>query len=473
MLTASAKQLFVKILPFVNHASVVLGLILWMSTSQANGQVIQNEFTLDGLKIVMVPSEMNYSGFTYFDKNGLETTVSVPHLTKAMIAHYGLSQSMDEVDEVESNIGVAVIAENKLWFGMSFYGGEGIDGIGGIGFFDPKLKKIGILRHPALVGCSIKRIQITPSKIIALTYYQGELSEGICNGLVTIDRKTLASTLQLPRGNIQTIWDKDGELSAEEKLVGKQYKSAIGDLTEHFSNWPPKAGPALAASSQNIFDSMGLEHFMLHQAETEYRWFDQAVKHGSVTFEQSCMMAASEVPRCSPPYKDCPPPQQGWVGTIKCDPPLQKRKDCGNDVICASFVDMVMSIFFQDQMQFSCSSHGWLGIPLLSNKNTGGYSSHWPTAQFFAPGRLYNPFDLGKVKKTISTVTPGYESMYFSRGNKNSFVIETLKVVNTKCSTPFEKLSGPLIQSINTRLTTTKMDQTYVPAEIENLDAPH
>ena len=123
MLTASAKQFIVKIFPFVNHASVVLGLTLWMSTSQANSQVIQNGFTLDGLKIVMVPSEMNYSGFTYFDKNGLETTVSVPHLTKAMIAHYGLSQSMDEVDEVESNIGVAVIAENKLWFGMSFYGG--------------------------------------------------------------------------------------------------------------------------------------------------------------------------------------------------------------------------------------------------------------------------------------------------------------------------------------------------------------
>ena len=457
----------IKLLRFSYQASLVLALSMGVSTAHAKKYKAQEEFTIGGLKIAMVRSEMNFSGVTYFEKDGLEITVSVPHITKAMVTHYGSNQYLDDVDEVESGIGVAVIAEDKLWFGMSFYGGESMDGMGGIGFFDPRLQKIGILRHPALVNCSVKEIQVTPSEIIALTYSQGELSEGICNGLVSINRKNLASTIQLPKGKIQTLWDKDDELSDEEKLVGKQYETATSNLAAHFSKWPKKAGPIFTSSGLKALDSMGLEKFMLRQAEIEYRWFDQAVKHGSITFEQSCKMAASEVSRCSPPYKDCPPPRLGWLGAVTCTSPLTERKDCDGDVVCASFVDMVMVIFFQDQENYSCSSHGWLSIPLLSDKGKSGYSSRWPTAQFFAPGRLYNPFDLGVVKNPISIVNAGYESVFFSSGKKNSFFIESIKTVNATCGTPFEALSGPVIKSISARLTTTEVNQTYVPSEID------
>lgn len=46
----------------------------------------------------------------------------------------------------------------KTWFGITFYSGEGTTGVGGIGFYDERLGKTGILRLPELVQCSVKSL---------------------------------------------------------------------------------------------------------------------------------------------------------------------------------------------------------------------------------------------------------------------------------------------------------------------------
>lgn len=94
----------IKLLRFGYQVSLVLGLSLWLSTAHAKKYRAQEEFTIGGLKIAMVRSEMNYSGFTFIEKDGLVTTVSVPQITKAMVTHYSSNQSLDDIDEVLSGI---------------------------------------------------------------------------------------------------------------------------------------------------------------------------------------------------------------------------------------------------------------------------------------------------------------------------------------------------------------------------------
>lgn len=430
---------------------IALGLCSCLSSAYGKSQNEQDEFEIGDLKISLLRSaDMHYPGFTVLEKNGKKDTLFVPHITKAMVAHYSSDQNLDEIDEFESGIESAVVAEKRLWFGLSFYAGEGTDGMGGIGFFDPKLKKIGILRHPALVNCSVKAIQVTPLEILALTYSQGELSEGICNGLVAINRKTLASTLQKPKGNLQILWDKDGELSAEEKLVGKQYENASGELAAYFRNWPKKVGPTFTASELEKIDSIGLENYMLHQAEDEYNWFDQSVAHGKIIFEQSCKLAVNEQPQCTLP--------------------LREIKDCDGERVCMGFTGLIRVHFSMvEKHNYGCSPRAWGAIPLLSDKSNYGLGG-WQVDYFYAPGRMYSPVDLylkNINKKPVSIVNVGYESLFFSRGKKNRFSVEAIDFINVTCQSPFEEWSGPAIKSASIRLTTTEINQTYVPSETE------
>lgn len=430
----------------------VLGLTLYLSTANSYAHENKQEsFTIGDIKIDLVKSDMNYSGIRYTGKDGQEVTVSVPRVTRAMVAHYSANQNLDEV---ESEIGAAVVAENKLWFGMSFYGGEGTDGMGGIGFFDPKLKKIGLLRHPVLAYCSAKSIQVTPSEIVVLTHAQGELGEGICNGLVRINRKTLASTIQKPEGKVQAIWDKDGELSNAEKLAGKQYETAGRDLIEHFKAWPSKPGPSYTGKFQEALDSMGFEQFMLEQAKIEYRWIDQAFKHGKVIYDQRCKVDANLVPVCSPPFIN--------------------RWHCYRGGEC----DVLRMINAQKSIKtaggYSClPSAAWLSLSLLSDNKRSGTGA-WQTESFYAPGRTYAPevdkADISKAVRAarIKTVKPGYQSTFYDYGigTKNQFSIEAMELTNVACAAPFEDYSGPAIKSLNTRLITTEINQSFVLPEM-------
>ncbi len=67
------------------------------------------------------------------------------------------------------------LINDKIWFLIDFYTGEGYEGVGGIGYFDYKRKKIGIARIPELLDYAVcasilvdKNIWIAP-----VIYYEG------------------------------------------------------------------------------------------------------------------------------------------------------------------------------------------------------------------------------------------------------------------------------------------------------------
>jgi len=414
------------------------------------GQEIQQQFVIGDTSITLVQSEMYYSGFTYLGKDGLEATISVPGLTKAMLAHYRKNHSLDDIDEVVSEIGAVVVEENKLWFGMSFYGGEGWDGMGGVGFFDPKSKKIGILRHPALLNCSVKKIQVTPLEIVALTYSQGELSKGICNGLVRINRKTLSSIIQLPKGKIQTIWNKDDELSNTGKQVAKQYETAGSDLIAHFVNWPSAAGKSLTKGSQQSFGLLGLEQFMLHQAATEYRWFDQAIKHGKVVFEQRCKLSANHTTSCEPALRNI----------------FEQGKQCiGDKAECtmAGFIFFLWRVNDSNYKAYRCTPQAWFSISLPIDGGKVGYGD-WHRKDYFSPGRKSNPTDWVKSKEEaqVPIIRSGYKASSSFQGKQFSFNVENFESTEVKCSPPYDFASGAAITSLTLHVISIEIDQEYV-----------
>jgi hypothetical protein len=444
---------YLKYLFATNYVYQIFG-VLWLSLSLAvaYAEQPQEKFVIGDTKIALMHSEMSYSGFTYVGRDGLVARESVPRLTKAMVAHYSSNQSFADIDEVVSEISVAIVAEDKLWFGMSFYGGEGSDGIGGVGFFDPKLKKIGILRHPSLVNCSVKSLQITPTEIVALTYSQGELAEGICNGLVRISRKTLNSIVQFPSDNIQVIGDKDGGLTEAEKRVAKRYETAGSDLISHFSDWHKKAGQQFSTNAQRSFSHLGLEQFMLRQAEIEYRWFERAVKQGKIVFNQECKLTADGASSCEPSLRDI----------------SVEGKECFEDKAECTMADL---IFLRQRTQANnykyklCTPQAWFAISLPIDGGKIGYVD-WPVQDFFAPGRIRHPIDWG-MQEQVPIVRPGYEASSYFRGKQYSFNVKAVEVSEGKCLPPHESASGPVITSVTLRATSVEVDQAYVLPELE------
>jgi len=180
--------------------------------------------------------------------------------------HFGYDESkysfFDIVSDVSYKISVAKIYEEKVWVGFSFYEGEGFEGYGGIGFYDIQKNLIGVLRHPALVDCSVKDLLIDNEKIYIQTIGNYELETTICNGIVVIDRKNLSTYALVPSGG-NILWSKD-----EPANVPEFYKKPIEEIYKdnrlkigHIQSWDDKT---IAEIKEK-----GLEQYMTDMASSE------------------------------------------------------------------------------------------------------------------------------------------------------------------------------------------------------------
>lgn len=110
-----------------------------------------------------------------------------PHVRE----HFGYNESKYTFSEVvsglEQGIGPIVLIGDKIWFGITFYEGEGSEGVGGLGFFDIKTERFGILRAPFLLNCSIAQLESEGNKLWILTNSRGEGGNSRCSGLVSYD----------------------------------------------------------------------------------------------------------------------------------------------------------------------------------------------------------------------------------------------------------------------------------------------
>lgn len=91
--------------------------------------------------------------------------------------------------QLEANIGQAIKKEDDLWFLIDFYAGEGSIGIGGIGLYDIKENKIGVIRDKILASCSEGLLANYGDTLIIATNHSGEYGIYGDRGIVLIDIK--------------------------------------------------------------------------------------------------------------------------------------------------------------------------------------------------------------------------------------------------------------------------------------------
>ena len=189
-------------------------------------------------------------------------------------SHFGFDEEKDRfidvVEDVSSTISAVCEADGRVWVGFGFYEGEGWEGYGGIGFYDPMTNTIGVLRHPALIDYSVKSMVVTDTMLYIQTAGHYELSSSVGNGLVIINRKTLFATAIIPPGT-STLWDKDDPASAD-SFYNKSIPEIINDRRFTENNVAQYPAPIVAS-----FETIGLDSLMVRTAFEERTMRERAV----------------------------------------------------------------------------------------------------------------------------------------------------------------------------------------------------
>lgn len=83
---------------------------------------------------------------------------NVPPITLSKEEAVALVPHLQEAEGIEQNVSAWTAPDGVIWFGISFYAGEGVNGVGGIGRYDPKTGQTVIRRPQALLESSINHI---------------------------------------------------------------------------------------------------------------------------------------------------------------------------------------------------------------------------------------------------------------------------------------------------------------------------
>ncbi len=195
---------------------------------------------------------------------------------------YGSYERFEIMNGFMMSLHAPVIHNDKIWFGISIYNGEGFDGYGGIGFFDLKTKRFGVLRHPALVNCSTREIYFGENSIYIATIGNHELSSSLCNGVVVLNLNTLKVISLLPpvRG---FLWHKDFSTFLAQVYYDKPVEEMIED--ERFvrdttvANWDQE--------KRLKIQEVGLEKFMLKKYKQEVQARKFALQHPVIVLDST------------------------------------------------------------------------------------------------------------------------------------------------------------------------------------------
>lgn len=95
--------------------------------------------------------------------------------------------------EFHENIGPWALEGDRLWFGKSFYDGEGYTGIGGFGYFDAIQRTFTMFSPPEILDWSVSAIQVDPDAVWMALVWDGEGYDKP-GGILRFERKTQAVT---------------------------------------------------------------------------------------------------------------------------------------------------------------------------------------------------------------------------------------------------------------------------------------
>ena len=90
---------------------------------------------------------------------------------------------------IEETIGPVQTESDKLWFGKTFYDGEGNSGMGGFGYFDASDSQYHLFAPPELADDSVSAILVEPDAVWLGIVRKGEYG-GSPRGVLRYDRKT-------------------------------------------------------------------------------------------------------------------------------------------------------------------------------------------------------------------------------------------------------------------------------------------
>jgi len=110
-----------------------------------------------------------------------------------------------EQTKITEDIGPWELDEDKLWFGKSFYDGEGTNGVGGFGYFDAIDRKYHLFTFPELAGWSVSAIDVEPNAVWMALAASGEY--GVASGgLLRYDRHSgMVRRIESPDIGVQFI----------------------------------------------------------------------------------------------------------------------------------------------------------------------------------------------------------------------------------------------------------------------------
>ena len=91
--------------------------------------------------------------------------------------------------EMNEQIGPHQVEGGRLWFGKTFYNGEGATGLGGFGYFDTATASYHLFAPPEIYPWSVSAILVEPECIWLALYRRGEYGN-YPGGLLRWDRKT-------------------------------------------------------------------------------------------------------------------------------------------------------------------------------------------------------------------------------------------------------------------------------------------
>ncbi|MGD1072558.1 MAG: hypothetical protein ABSB15_20730 [Bryobacteraceae bacterium] len=134
--------------------------------------------------------------------------------------------------EREEVIGPYQIEGGKVWFGKSFYDGEGERGVGAFGYFDTETRRYRLFSPPEVAPYEVSAMLVEADSVWLGLDHQGEDISAFPGGLMRWDRSTEKVRLY-PIEFVVTAMERRGDVLRLSTNGG--YAELRGEVVERFS----------------------------------------------------------------------------------------------------------------------------------------------------------------------------------------------------------------------------------------------
>lgn len=147
-----------------------------------------------------------------------------------------------DAEDVDIAVEIGPVTDDgrRVWFGLTFYDGEGMDGVGGLGWLDPVTREAELIYPPAMAGYSVTSIQADRGRILlGLAVRPEGATSGA--GLAEYDPASGDLTRILEAGHITGIATEEGRIFAvsDQGLLEVDTARDTGVLVRRWLVLPP------------------------------------------------------------------------------------------------------------------------------------------------------------------------------------------------------------------------------------------